>query len=219
MRADLAGDPRDVLRELFVAPSPTAHAWTDPALVLSRLADEFGLTVPSPLPQDADGKVNGHVLADDFALQLALTEAWDAFGRPDDFPYRGRLPHIADQRARQVTFVRNEIMPHARLGPLMQARMEQIEPSYPLAAWAAGKTGEPAALPVLARQRWQAALTSFESAAAAGLRAAHPGSTAHEASISGGAAGPWDDAKIAHWSILANLANLCARVAGSSPSG
>ncbi|HZC06132.1 MAG TPA: PglZ domain-containing protein, partial [Ktedonobacterales bacterium] len=210
VRADLAGDPRDTLRELFAAPGPTAHAWTDPTLTLGRLADEFGLSVPSPLPVDAYGKLNGHALADELALQLALAEAWDAFGRPDDFPYRERLPRTADQRARQVDFVRNDIMSHTRLGPLMQARMEQIEHAYPLAPWAAGRTGEPAALPVLARQRWQVALSEFDRAAAGGLRAVRAWLTEHETSLTSGAAGPWDGANVARWSILAQLASLCA---------
>lgn len=210
VRDDLAGDPREVLRELIAAPGHTAHAWSDPALVLSRMANEFELRIPAPLPTDTAGKVNGYALADEFALQLALTEAWDAFGRPNDFPYRERLPQSADQTRRQVNFVRDGLMSHTRLGPLMREYMERIEPSYPLAAWAAGRSGEPAALPVLARQRWQAALTGFNTAAAQGLRAARAWLVDHEASVTVGASGPWDDAGITHWRTLAKLARLSA---------
>lgn len=209
-RADLAGDPRDVLRELLAAPGPTAHAWSDPALALGRLAGEFGLHVPSPLPVDNTGNLNGHALADEFALQLALTEAWDAFGRPDDFPYRERLPHSADQIRRQVSFVRDDLMPHTRLGPLMREYMERIEPDYPLASWAAGRSGEPAALPLLARRQWDATLSEFNTAVAAGLEAARAWLVEHTPTITAGASSSWDDAGITHWRLLAALARLCA---------
>jgi hypothetical protein len=57
VRSDLAGDPRDVLRELIAAPGHVAQGWADPGLVLGHLADEFGLSVPDPLPLDSEGKL------------------------------------------------------------------------------------------------------------------------------------------------------------------
>jgi PglZ domain-containing protein len=211
VRDALAGDPRDVLRELFAAPHHAVHGWIVPSLVLSRLVDEFGLSVPNPLPSDPDGTLDGNALADLFALQLALTEAWDAFGQDEDFPYREQLPRSAVQRGRQVAFVRNDLVSHTRLGPLFWARIERLEPSYPLASWAAGRPGAPVALPVLARQRWQAALAAFTTAASEGLRTCRSWLAEHEADIASGTISPWDEAGIGRWHVLAKLANVCAR--------
>ncbi len=209
VRDDLAGDSRDVLRGLFSAPANALRGWADPALVLAHLQEEFGLVAPQPLPTDATGSQDGAALADAFAVQIALTEAWDAFGQPDDFPYREHLPRQAEQRARQVRFVREELIPHTQLGPLFRERMARLESTYALAGWAAGHSGEPVALPLLAKQRWQAALSAFTATAAGGLAPARDWLAKQQTMLAECAAGPWDAAGIAHWSLLADLARLC----------
>ncbi len=157
VRASLGGDPRSRLRELIAAPGHAVGGWEDPTLAVGRIVDEFGLTAPDPLPHSAGGALDGRMLATAFATafatQLALTEAWDAFGRPDDFPYRNGLPHTTERQARQLAFVRDELLPHARLGPAFRALVEQAEPTYPLADWAANRAGAPVAFPGLARAR------------------------------------------------------------------
>lgn len=76
----LGGDPRDALRRLLAAPNNEVKRWGDERnLVLDRIAGQFGLTAP-------DANATGEEIADAFAGQLALAEAWDAFGRPADFP-------------------------------------------------------------------------------------------------------------------------------------
>lgn len=210
VRNALAGDPRTVLRELLAAPVNAARGWSDPALVLERLVAEYGFGLPDPLPRDAQGHVDGPVLADEFALQLALTEAWDAFGRPDDYPFRDRLSRHAEQRARQVAFVRDEVLPHMRLGPEFLLRVGRREPTYRLEGWAAGRRGEPAALPLLAGARWRSTLAEFDAAADAGMSSACRWLAERVADLEAGARGPWDGRGVSRWGPLGRLAWLCS---------
>lgn len=217
LRDALAGDPRSRLRELFAAPGHAIRSWSDPTLVLDRIGDELGLSVPERLTQALNSGNNGQIgnagneLADVFAVQLALTEAWDAFGRPDDFPYRDRLPLRPEQRSRQVTFLRDDVMTHTHLAPLFLQRMKRLELTYPLAAWAVRHTGVPAALPLLAHQRWQAAIRAFDEAAGDGRHAAQSWLVEQRDAIVAGAAGPWDAQGHSHWDVLAELLALCSQ--------
>ncbi len=77
----LAGDPRDAIRALLAFPAKAVAEWGDRTpLMVQQLAEVYGLRTP------ADGS-DPESLADDVAVQLALTEAWDAFGRPADFSF------------------------------------------------------------------------------------------------------------------------------------
>src|SRR5207253_4062751 len=104
IEAELGGDPRDALRGLLAAPSNIAKDWgSETPTVLAGIATRYGLVAP-------DGTHDPEALADAFALDLALTEAWDAFGRPGDYPFSSRLPSRAEQRRQQVAFLRNDVL-------------------------------------------------------------------------------------------------------------
>src|SRR5205823_12852912 len=99
----LGGDPRDALSSLMAAPKNAVRLWGEAAeLTLDGITQHFGLRVPPRV--DAPEEI-----ADAFAVQLALTDAWEAFGRPSDFPFRARLPDHEDQRQRCSRFLQVDI--------------------------------------------------------------------------------------------------------------
>ncbi|MCL4534921.1 MAG: PglZ domain-containing protein [Chloroflexi bacterium] len=209
----LAGDPRDALRRLLAAPNNEVKRWDDQRpLVLQRLADEYGLAIPA-------GEAPPEVLADAFAIQMALTEAWDAFGRPSDFPFLSRLPAKGEQRERLARFLREEVVRHTELGPTFLRRMTRLEVDYSLAAWAQGHSGQPVGLPLLARARWQHFLANLKEAAEIGWRQARDLILEQRQAIDAAAKGPWERMSglagapgewDTHWLVLADLAELAA---------
>ena len=213
VRNDLSGDPRDTLRALFLAPDKEVATWGENRdLTLERLATEYGLSLP---PETDAG---GDTLADACAVQLALTEAWDAFGRVKEFPFASKLPRGAGQRARQIAFLREDIAPNTTLAPRFFARMARLEHDYPLADWAAGKAGQPVGLPHLARTRWTRFLAAFNAAAANDdWPSARAFLAEHAEEIAAGAAhhavpsaSENDGEDAPHWPVLAALHELCA---------
>lgn len=216
VRDALGGDPRDALRRLLAAPNNEVRRWGDEAaLTLQRIAGEYGLAVPP-------GGISPEELADSLVVQLALAEAWDAFGRPADFPYLSRLPARLEHRQRLARFLREDVVSHTELGPRFYRRMRRLESTYNLAAWAAGRAGQPAGLPGLARARWRQFLQRFDAAAAGGWKVARDLVLAEREAIAEAAAGPWERLGAVgagsaggetHWSVLADLAALAAGVA------
>ncbi len=205
VRDDLAGDPRDTLRGLLAAPTPTVAAWGDNrALVLDRLVAEYGLTAPAPdaVPED---------LADAFALQMALAEAWEAFGRPTDFPFLSVLPKRVELRTRLAAFLRDDIITHTDLGPRFRTRLARLEPKYTLSDWARGRTGQPVGLPLLARTRWTRFLANFDAASADdNWKAARDLLAERRADIATGTTSQWDGREDeSAWGLVADLATLC----------
>jgi len=206
--AALGGDPRDALRGLLAAPANEVQSWgAERELRLGRIAEEYGLSFPP-------GTDDPEALADRAAASLALAEAWDAFGRPDDFPYLALLPVGVEQRTRAIAFLRDDVLSHTDLRPRFLRRMERVEMTDDLAGWAYGRAGQPAALPLLARGCWHDVLARFETAfAAQGWRAACDVLAREKAQIDAAAEGPLDDAALGlHWSMLRDL--TCMVTAG-----
>jgi hypothetical protein len=199
----LAGDPRDALRRLLAAPGNEVKRWgQERSTTLGRIDAEFGLAPPAD-------DVEPEQLANEFAVALALTEAWDAFGRPEDFPYLSRLPTRPDHRDRLVTFLREDILGHGDLGPRFRQRMRRLESSYPLASWARDRQGQPGGLPVLALTRWQQFLERFTAASSRGWRDAREVVRAERDVICAGASAPWThlDPEV-HWDVANELTEL-----------
>jgi len=149
--AALGGDPREHLRALLAAPANAFRRWQEERvaeLALGRVGEEFGLAPP-------EGEWGPEKLADAFVVQLALAEAFEAFGEPGDFPYRARLPERTEQCRRAAVFLREELLPHMELGPRFLRRMRRLERDHPLADWAGDRDGQPLGLPLLAEERWR----------------------------------------------------------------
>lgn len=201
--AALGGDPRDTLRRLLMTPADEVARWGgERMLVLGRLADEYGLALP-------DEGATPEMLVDAAALQLALAEAWETFGRPKDFPFRDRLPRTAGNRRKLAEFLRDEVLSHTELRPRFRVRLLRLESGCDLSRWAADHPGQPRGLPLLARTRWQHFLGRFDVAAEHHWQSACELLQVERDTISAGAASPWDGlAGDSQWAVLANLAAL-----------
>lgn len=211
----LGGDPRDALRELIAAPSNAVKAWGERAeLVLGGIASAFGLE----RPDDAGPEE----IADAVTVQLALAEAWDAFGRPPDFPFRARLPASEEQRERCARFLRVDVLPHRELAPRYRERILRLEKQIDLTGWAAGRPGMPRGLPMLARARWRAFLERFDALAEEDWRAARELLRTAEAEIEAGRSTPWDGpGGDTQWFVVADareLADLAGRARSEAAS-
>lgn len=203
----LGGDPRQRLRAFLAAPVNELRRWEEAQateLVLARISEEFGLSSP-------EGAWGGEELADAFAIQLALAEAFEAFGEPEDFPYRARLPERVEQRRRAAAFLRQDVLTHMELGPRFRARVRRVEKDYPLSGWAEARDGQPLGLPALAAQRWKRFLRRLEQRAADGWRAAADLLDAERAAIEAGTRLPGDGDETA-WAVTSDLAELLAEV-------
>lgn len=202
MEETLAGNPRDTLRRLLAAPNNEVKQWDDCALVLDRIAAQYGLLPP-------EGDPTPEVLADAFAVQIALTEAWDAFERPNGFPFVSRLPRKMEHRDRLVQFVREEIIKHTELCPRFLKRIERLEVQYDLERWSANRSGQPACLPRLARVRWQHFIERFDQAATNSWKDAVSMLLAERNTIETASLGPWDKTGVGtRWGLLRDLATL-----------
>lgn len=200
------GDPRDALRRLLAAPTNEVKGWgQERPTVLSGIASFFGLKAPKQ-PDDPEA------LADAFALDLALAEAWDAFGRPGDFPYASRLPAKPDLIQRQAAFLRDDVLSHTNLGPLFRERLGRLEAGYDLSGWAKGRQGHPGGLPVLARARWRDFLQRLNAAGESGWKTARDLLVAEGQAIRAAAEAPWShlDPEI-HWQAANDLVELVRR--------
>ena len=198
----LAGNPRDTLRRLLAAPNNEVKQWDDRALVLERITAEYGLA-------SSEGESTPEQLADTFAIQIALTEAWDAFSRPNDFPFLTRLPKKTEHRDRLVLFLREEIIPHTELCPRFLKRLERLETQYDLEQWATNRSGQPAGLPRLARTMWHHFLERFDQAAEKNWKEAAVMLLAERETLSDASSGPWDKTeKGIRWWLPHDLASL-----------
>jgi len=201
--AALGGDPRDHLRALLAAPGNAIRQWQEGQiidLVLRRIEEDFGLTFPA-------GDHDPDELADAVVVQLALTEAFHAFGQPGDFPYRDRLPAKREQRQRAATFLREELLPHVEFGPRFLQRMRRLERDYPLADWADDRDGQPVGLPILAEERWKRFVARLETRVGDDWQAAEEALVAARAAIDAGAGLPHHEAARG-WAVLRDLAAL-----------
>src|SRR6266498_716844 len=199
----LGGDPRDALRDMIAAANNAVRIWGDEkSLVIAGIEARYGLKPPAEEP-------GPEALADAFIVQLALIEAWDAFGRPTDFPFRARLPERGDQRDRAVQFLRTDVLQDMELGPRYRDRMARLEKDYDLHGWASGRPGQPRGLPLLARKRWLDFLQRFDSMAKEDWRAACRLLAEAREQIGAGRATPWDRlAADTQWLVLDAVASL-----------
>ncbi len=198
----LAGNPRDTLRRLLAAPNNEVKQWDDRVLVLERITAEYGLAPP-------EGEPTPEALADAFAIQIALTEAWDAFGRPSDFPFLSRLPKKTEHRDRLVQFLRDEIVPHTELCPRFLKRLGRLAAQYNLERCVTGRSAQPAGPPRLARTRWQRFLERFDQAAEKNWKEAAAMLLAEREALNDPSSVPWDKTEVGtRWWLLRDLASL-----------
>lgn len=199
----LAGNPRDALMRLLAAPNNEVKRWgAERPLIIGRISAEYGLVLP-------DGDLTADAIADDFAIQIALTEAWDAFGQPSDFLFLSRLPPKAEHRDRLIHVAREDIVKHTVLCPRFFKRMGRLEVQYDLARWSAERSGQPACLPRLARWTWQRFLDRFDKAASRGWKKALAMLLEEHVAVDSASSGPWDKTEVGtRWWLMRDLASL-----------
>ena len=196
----LAGEPHATLRRLLAAPNNEVRQWGENrSLVLQKISHEYGLN-------GIDAADSPEEMADTFVLSLALCEAWEAFGHPDDFPYLSRLPNKIEHRQRQCEFLRQDVLPHNELRPRFLERIQKLEQPYDLSAWASGRSGQPVGLPRLARIRWNQFLHRFDEVRAGGWSTAIDYLLSNQSEI-GAASKAWLNVDL-RWDLLQELCRL-----------
>lgn len=157
VRDELAGDPRESVIQLLLDPSEAVGIWGDDRDdVLERVGTTYGLRFEGTDPER---------IADEAATSVALTDAWDVFGRLDDFPFTARLPRGPQQRERVLTLLRTDLIHRADVLARLRARIALLEPDLAaIETWAADKPGVPAALPHLLEARVRRLLDQLEAA-------------------------------------------------------
>lgn len=161
VRDELAGEPRDSVIQLLLDPSAASSDWGDDREdVLERLGVTYGFRL--------DG-INPDLVADEIAVAIAVTDAWDVFDRRDDFPFLARLPRGSQQRERVLALLRGDLVHRADVLARFRARIARLEPDLgAIEGWAKDKPGVPAALPHLLEVRVRRLLDRLEEAWSAG---------------------------------------------------
>lgn len=157
VRDELAGDPRACVIQLLLDPSAAVSAWGDDQdEVLERIGTTYGLHL---------GATDPGAVADEVATTLAVTDAWDVFGRTDDFPFSTRLPRGAQQRERVIELLRSDLLHRTDVLAPLRVRMARLEPSLAtIETWATDKMGVPALLPHLLEVRVRRLLDQLDAA-------------------------------------------------------
>lgn len=157
VRDDLAGDPRDSVIQVLLDPSAAISTWGDDRHdVLERIGTTYGLRFEVVDPES---------IADEVAVSLAVTDAWDVFGRLDDFPFAARLPRGPQQRERVLALLRSDLLHRADVLTRFRVRIARLEPDLAaIETWAVAKPGVPAALPHLLDSRVRRLLNQLEAA-------------------------------------------------------
>jgi hypothetical protein len=209
---ELGGDPRQQLRRLIIDADGALAAWdANVGAVLGGIREAFSLELG---PDAGPGK-----MADEAAVQLALAEAWQALGEAAEFPFAARLPGDVQHRRALASFLRNEILPNDEARAAYRERIRRLEPQYDLWPWAKARSGSPAGLPGLARQRWQQFLSELDRAAEEGWESGRKHVLAHQDLIAAEQHCRWTgDGDGPQWQVAADLLTLC-RAASSAMQG
>jgi hypothetical protein len=161
VRDELAGEPRDSVVQLLLDPSAASSDWGDDREdVLERLGVTYGFRLDGTDPD---------LIADEIAVAIAVTDAWDVFDRRDDFPFLARLPRGSQQRERVLALFRGDLIHRSDVLVRFRARISRLEPELgAIEGWANDKPGVPAALPHLLGVRIRRLLDRLEEAWSAG---------------------------------------------------
>lgn len=202
VQALLGGEPRDELKALILAPDRAVAKWgTNAAQVRESLEDMFGLTFSESATPSA--------MADETVVQLALCEAWKAFGEAKDFPFLARLPADEGHRRQLAKCLVVDILPNDEARAAYRSRIAPLETQYDLSGWARAHTGEPAGLPGFSKARWRRFLDEFDAVAEKGWKEARDFVQERSAEIDAAKRDRWATAQDdCHWGVLADLVAL-----------
>jgi hypothetical protein len=210
--ATLTGDPRDAMRLLLAAPSNVARIWGDEmSLIVARIESEYGFKSPHI-------GATSEELADEFALRMAMTDAFVSLGSPDDFPYRQKATEQLQQQRRVLALLHDDVLPHSGLLPSYRERLLRLEKSHDLSVYARDHAVRPNALPRLADSQWRSFLASFAEAEARHWQAALTFASGQKEAIEVGANTPWDGLnRDTQWFVVRDLLALANAAAIAKP--
>jgi hypothetical protein len=154
VRHRLAGDPTEAALLLLRSPRTCEAEWGDRTPeVLRSVANRFGIPQSESTADCAEA----------LALLLALVDAWDAFGRRDDFPYAAVLPTSIDQRENSLKLLRNHVLRRQDLAPRFHDVVARAHSRWgAIAPWAASLPGQPLGIKGLVDQRITALLAGLD---------------------------------------------------------
>lgn len=160
-----AGDPRDRMIELLLDPVHAVVEWGEFQEDVRELAtDTYGI---SWIGGDPSG------WARQFAVYVAIIEAWDATGRASDFPFLERIPSSDKARSAVLEFVRQGVLPRPDVAGRVRGLVGQQSADLgSLADWAASRPGLPVAIPSIIDRRVATILAAVEDAKLAGVDSA-----------------------------------------------
>jgi hypothetical protein len=141
--------------DLLLDPSGSLERWGDDAADMQGLAVEtYGLEFTGTEPD---------AWAEQLSVYLALVEAWDALGRPTDYPFAARISSDHEQQKATLALVRNSILPRSDVTDRVRSLVRRRETELAgLVSWASSLSGLPTLVPALTDRRVADVLESLE---------------------------------------------------------
>jgi len=154
VRERILGDLEEHLLTVLADPEHAAQY-----LAEKDLLAEFQDEVSEQFGYEGDMQADPSGWVDRFSIRLAMTECFEGYGRPADFPF---LAIVADekQRERCVGFL-DKWLHHSDYAPVYQKLITRLESDYSLASWVSDKPGSCQSLLHLAEIRWRGFYEEF----------------------------------------------------------
>jgi hypothetical protein len=168
VRQQVIGDVEQTVLDLAAEPAEKLAALAREGLVadfVQQVREAFGFTQALALPDGAASSEAADVVQKwltGLVLQLALTETFEGYGDPVDFPHRELLPETP-YRKRCVDFLRRWLKDSSAAVHYYRYIRQIERGGYDLAKWAKERTGTAVAFPHLVRLRFQTRYDEFRA--------------------------------------------------------
>lgn len=170
VRQQVIGDVEQTVLDLAADPAEKFAELAREGLVsdfVQQVREAFGFMQPLPVPDGASLAEAGDLIEkwlSGLVLHLALTETFEGYGQPADFPHRELLPETPYRR-RCVDFLKRWLKDSSAAAHYHR-RIRQLERGgYDLSKWAKDRPGAAVAFPHLTRLRFQTRYEEFRAAA------------------------------------------------------
>ena len=156
-QARLLGDADQTLIQLAIDPESTWSELRAKGLTsefLAAVQERYGFTYPTDSPAE---------WLQSFVATLALTETFQGYSEPADFPFADRLPPLAARPLMEDLLRRWLRDSHGRAA--WDHCIAVVEADLDLSAWATGREGFSFSFPHLVKLRWDQVQSELEAAA------------------------------------------------------
>jgi hypothetical protein len=226
VRGQVIGDVEQTVLDLAAEPLDKLGELAREGLVsdfVQQIREAFGFFQPLAVPDGALAAETGAVFEEwlsRLVLQLALTETFEGYGQPADFPHPELLPETPYRR-RCVDFLKRWLKDSSAAAHYHRHIRQLERGGYDLSKWAKGRAGTAVAFPHLTRLRFQTRYDEFRAAAAQKTQymaflAGHSKDFAAEAEFTRGSPEPVPGFALLH--RLAHLVSACEEAAGRARS-